>query len=250
MNPINKLHACALEMAGWGELRRVFPTFSVQMHDEIISRLLYSELMRVGWEKLGSATKLENRYMRVAHGFLHTSLDAYMAYAAAKVRPISEHRNHYYELASSINALIEAISQDPDFGYGLSGHALGQVSRQDQRMREQLTAFAMRKGVSQDIASEIADAGEVFAIQYGETLGEMLRGLAHQADSIAKAGPLSLHPNRKDSHEHYFVRRTTRWMLHEFKRPLYMVSACAANALFASDMDPNHVQKLVRRNWK
>lgn len=239
-----------MEVAQWSSLRKLFPIFSLNMHDEIISRLLYMESMRAGWEKLDAATKSQSRHMRVAFGFLHTSLDAYMGYAASKVRPIAEHRDHYHGIAKRIRDLIQEVGHDPEFGLSRYGNALHHRSEQGKQMTNELADFARRQGVLEETAVEIAEAGRVFAMQYGESLGKMLENLATEAENIAKAGPLSLHPNRKDAHEHYFVRRTTKWMLDELKRPLYAVSACAANALFASDMDPNHVQKLVRRNWK
>jgi len=232
-------------MAAWGQLRKLHPQFTVDMHDEIIARLIELDCMRPAWKEIAAATKrLNKRPGGVAYGFLSTCIDAFMVYELVEARPGASHRKHYGKLAATVRKVMAEIEADLE----LSTWA-ADAMRPHSGIADDLIDFATRSGVSAIDAEHIGMAGIQYAAHRAPKLLDVLSELATHTEHLADSGPLSTRPNKDDSHEIYFVRRVSEWLREEFSTPLHAVTACASNALFASDMDAERVQRLANRNW-
>lgn len=243
---LNNLHRCALEVASWGNLRRMYPQFTVQMHDEVLDRLLYLDCMRHAWYEMNAELKglTDTKLTGRAYGFFNSCLNAFMSYLLVEVRPIAAHRKHYEKLAQAALTLVEHLRLDID----LATAAIGSTYP-NRNIESYLSAFAERCGVNSKTAEDIGRASYMYAAQNAPHLEDVLERLAEDAKNLAKAGPLSTRPNKEDAAEIYFVRCLSTWLREEFKRPMHAVAASAANALFASDIDADRVQRLTNRNW-
>lgn len=239
------LLACARQMTSYGDLRRMHPQFTVETHDEIIARLIDLDCMLGAWEEMSELAKRFNgRPESFAWGFLNTCIDAFLVYKLVAVRPPAEHRRHYGKISETARKLISEIQKDFELASWTAG-----ATRPHSHIVSDLTAFASRVGLDDRRAEDIGRAGLEYAVQRAPNLVSILAELAEQSDFIREEGPLSTRPSREDSHEIYFVRRVSGWLRETLGTPLHSVAASAANAIFASNMDAERVQRLANRNW-
>ncbi|GEM_PF-3110318 len=241
----DELLASARDMAAWGQLRKMHPQFTVEMHDQIIARLIELDCMWPAWKEMAAAAKRPNqRPGGIAYGFLSTCIDAFMVYKLVEVRPDASHRKHYGNLAATVRKVMTAIETDLELSTWAST-----VMAPHTGLVDDMINFATRTGLSVKDAEHIGMAGRHYAAYRAPKLLDVLGELATHTELLADAGPLSTRPNKHDSHEIYFVRRVSEWLKEEFGAPLHAVTACASNALFASDMDAERVQRLANKNW-
>lgn len=239
------LLASAREMASWGQLRKMHPHVTIETHDRIIDRLIELDCMRPAWAELAKATsKREQRPGAIAFGFLSTCIDAFLAYKLVTLRPDASHRHHYSKISTAARELMQQIEEDIELRTWANTATTPRGA-----LADDLIDFASRCGLSERDAVEIGMAGLHFAPGRTPSLLQLLSDLATHAEDLRDAGPLSKRPNKANSHEIYFVRRISAWLREELSAPLHAVTACAANALFASDMDAERAAKLASEKW-